>query len=305
MSQKRPTQRQTNKVETSPKHKEENKEDSIKKEIECLQKNIASVENTILNDDDDCEESSWRLMKKAYEEQLEQKKKELVTIENEKINNFIKKATNNRRRSNKDNRKTFHFAKKDAESRVFSIIALPVEEIAQCFSTSSFFIDPWQGPVRPPKFVYSWYHDLRKRENNLIPLSPGIEVPKKRDVKTGQVRDIQFLISFFYSDPKFLEMCQSYYKPFGITITIKKDKKYNRKWWIKLKVDNPENKILFPQYNQYYQQPIENEVKNENDNDNEVEKVNENDNDNDNEVEKVSLEVGCEEVGWENSFEES
>jgi hypothetical protein len=161
----------------------------------------------------------------------------------------MKKATNNRRRSNKDNRKTFHFAKKDAENRVFSIVALPVEEIAQCFSTSSFFIDPWQGPVRPPKFVYSWYHDLRIKENNLIPLSPGIEIPKKRDPKTGQVKNIDFLVSFFYSDSNFLEMCQNYYKSFGISISIKKDKKYNKKWWIKLKVDNPENKILFPSYN--------------------------------------------------------
>jgi len=44
-------------------------------------------------------------------------------------------------------------------------------------------------------------------------------------------------------------MCQNYYKSFGISISIKKDKKYNKKWWIKLKVDNPENKILFPSYN--------------------------------------------------------
>ena len=254
VSHKRPAIRHYSKVENVPK-KEQN-DCSIKKEIECLQKNIDSVENTILNDDDDCEESSWRLMKKGYEEQLEQKKEELIMIEKEKIDTFLKKASNNRRRSDKDNRKTFHFAKKDAENRVFSIVALPVEEIAQCFSTSSFFIDPWKGPVRPPKFVYSWYHDLRRKDNNLIPLSPGIEVPKKRDTKTGLVRDIQFLISFFYSDPKFLEMCQDYYKPFGITITIKQDKKFNRKWWIKLKIDNPENKILFPQYNH---QPLDNE----------------------------------------------
>jgi len=178
MSHKRPNIRtvKADYSDTSPKK-------SIKEEIECLQQNIISVENTILKDDDDCEESSWRMMKKAYEEQLEQKKKELLQYEEELINDFMKKATNNRRRSNKDNRKTFHFAKKDAENRVFSIVALPVEEIAQCFSTSSFFIDPWQGPVRPPKFVYSWYHDLRMREHNLIPLSPGIEVPKKETQK--------------------------------------------------------------------------------------------------------------------------
>ena len=62
---KRPTLRRYNNVEKVSEEKQT--DDSIRKEIECLQKNIAYVENTILNDDDDSEESSWRLMKKGYE----------------------------------------------------------------------------------------------------------------------------------------------------------------------------------------------------------------------------------------------
>ena len=218
-----------------------------KKEILDLERNIKSTENTILNDDEDHEESSWRLMKLALEEQLGVKKGELEEMERKNIDRFMRNASSGRRQGDANNRRIFAIAKKDAEERMFSIVALSDYEIAQCFSTENFFIRCDLGPVRPPKFVYSWYHDLSKKENNIIPLSHGIEIPKKRNQVTGEVRDVNFLVSYFYGNTMFLERCQSYYRTFGLSLSIRKDKKFNRRWWIKLKVDNEENKILFKQ----------------------------------------------------------
>ncbi len=239
---KRPSIRKSEST-NSPKKNETLEE--MKKGLIKLNKEIATVEDTILNDDDDHEESPWRLMKKGLEDQaieLDEKiRKESLKL----VDNFVQRASSNRIRSNKDTRKVFGLAKRDAEDRVFSIVVMSDNDIAQCFSTNSFFIDPTKGPVRPPKFNYSWYHDLKRRENNLIPLSPGIEVPKKRDPKSGEVKDINFMVSFFYSDKRFLERCKEYYRSYGLSLDISKDKKIRHKWWIKLCVDNEEGKILF------------------------------------------------------------
>lgn len=223
----------------------------LKKEIKKLEDDIHSTENAILNDDEDNENSSWRMMKLAFEEQLKEKKKLLEETEMKNIDRFMRNASSGRRKGDANNRRIFAIAKKDAEERMFSIVALTDYEIAQCFSTENFFIRCDLGPVRPPKFVYSWYHDLSKKENNIIPLSPGIETPKKRNQVSGEIHDVNFLVSYFYGNPMFLERCQSYYRTFGLSLSIKKDKKYNRRWWIKLKVDNDENKILFKKLHDY------------------------------------------------------
>lgn len=206
----------------------------LKKSIANIEKEIKVVSDAILKDDNDSPESSWRMMKLSLEETLGEKKKTVTKIEQDNIDKFIQKAAHNRTRNNQQ---PFNVAKADAESRVFHIVALPADEIAYCFSTSNLQIVPAWGNVRPYKLVYMWNHDLRKRENNIIPLSPGIEVPTKKDPVTGEVKDIHFMISFFYSDPKFIEKCTEYYKAFGITFSLTKDKKINNKFYIKLVVE--------------------------------------------------------------------
>lgn len=246
---KRPNIRKNMNI-SSPKKTETIEE--MKKNLVKLNKEIATVEDTILNDDDDHDESPWRLMKKGLEDQIiainEKIRKESLKM----VDNFVNRASNNRIRSNKDTRQAFGLAKRDAEERVFSIVTMSANDIAQCFSTNNFFIDPTKGSVRPPRFNYSWYHDLRRRENNVIPLSPGIEVPKKRDPKSGEVKDINFMVSFFYSDAKFLERCKDYYRSYGLSLDLSKDKKVRHKWWIKLSVDNEEGKIIFRQEDDPY-----------------------------------------------------
>ena len=219
-----------------------------KKEVDELKKGIKNLEDELLNEDTVDEENPWALKLEAQRHHLESLEKEILQDEKNEIDNFFKRAHRARIGSNKGgDGKLFQVAKNDAEGRVFGIVALSCEIIADCFSTPQVYLNPWGGPVKAVKYVYSWYHDLRKRENNIIPLSPGIISPRKRDQKTGEYKDIQFLISFFYSDKEFVKKCVDYYAHFGLELTIRKDKKFNRKWWIKLKVNNPENMIYFPE----------------------------------------------------------
>lgn len=215
----------------------------IEKMIEKLKSQIKLLDYELLNSDDENPKDiliMQRMKQYLLELEIDEAKKRQVSIDT-----FMKKALSLRGKNDKDNRKIFAIARNDAENRVFSIIALPAEEIAQCFSSMELYINPDKGDVKPNKFVYSWFHDLRKRDNNVIPLSPGIVNPKKFDPKTKEIRETIFMISFFFENPKFVERCQDYYRKFGLAIDIYMDQRIQRKWWIRLKVDNPENKIYF------------------------------------------------------------
>lgn len=211
----------------------------LKKSIGKIEAEIKVVADSILKDDNDSPESSWRLMRLSLEETLNEKKKTLKEIEENNIDSFMKRAISNRQnRSSTNNPHSFGIAKADAEARVFQIVALPADEIAYCFSTNTLQIVPAWGNIRPHKFMHMWYHDLRKKENNVIPLSYGIEAPRKKDPNTGEFKEINFMVSFFYNDPAFIEKCCEYYRRFGITFVINKDKKINNKFYLKLLVEN-------------------------------------------------------------------
>lgn len=215
----------------------------INRFISMLKDQITTLDNEILNLDyeDQLKEHLLERLKNRIE------KYKLVEAEKrmESINNFMKKAQKRRTNNNKESKIIFDKARKDAEDRVFSVLAMDKGDIADCFSTPDLYIDPTRGSVRPRKFIYSWFQDLRKRENNVIPLSPGIEVPKKIDKEKGIIKNIDFQISFFLQNEQFIERCKKYYRCFGLEFIVQKDNKIRNKWWIKLRVDNPEKKIFF------------------------------------------------------------
>ena len=210
--------------------------ESLKQEEEKLKKQISLTEESLLSEDDpDCEKA-WKDKLEAEKEQLEKIQGRIKKKMEDDIQNFVKRAGGVRFKSDKSERRDFQIAKKDAEDRLFFVITMSPEQIAQCFSTDDNILDPWGGPVNVSKYVHSWFHDLRKRENNIIPLSPGVKTPTKKDIKSGQLKEVQFLISHFYTDNRFIKRCAEYFNSYGIELTIRKDKKINRKWWIKLKV---------------------------------------------------------------------
>ena len=85
--------------------------DKVKKEIEELKNKITNTENKILKEDNPDDENQWVSMKNAQDEQLNKLNHQLSQLEQTEVDNFLLKASNNRRRSGKDNRKIFNDAK--------------------------------------------------------------------------------------------------------------------------------------------------------------------------------------------------
>lgn len=247
MKQRRPKLRKN--YNKTPEKSEENNDIDIlakmRRRKEELSNDIKSLEDKLLDDDNTENEKSWESMIEGLKKELEKVDEDIKIEEQKRVDDFMKNTIKIRRQINKDDRKVFQIAKKDAEDRIYEFITFPPQLIAECFSTHEITLEHDKGDVVPPKLVFSWFHDLRKKSDNVIPLSPGLQVPRKKDLKTGEMKDIQFLISLFYRDKKFINRCKKYYDKFGLDISINEDKKAKGKWWIRLKVLNNEGKIKF------------------------------------------------------------
>jgi hypothetical protein len=198
-----------------------------------LRDEINKLEERLLYDDSEDEikeslECQLIALKDIYQKKLNEQDKE----KQDKLNKFVKHF--NTISENKENKRIYSIAKENAANTLFNLIAFPPEKIADCFSTPSDLIVHTNGPIKPPRFTYTWYNDLR--EMNVIPLEPGIIIPTKR-LDNGQIKETQFYVSKFYSDPFFIRRLRDYYKEYNIDFSVQKDKKMNHRWWIKLKAE--------------------------------------------------------------------
>jgi hypothetical protein len=259
--------------------------------IRELSQSMIQAEKNSMNETDPLIKESWIDMVKGCKSQIDNIKNDQRNKKEADIDIFVRnaKATQFGYTNKENHKEIFEIAKNDAENRIYKIVSLSYEDIAIAFSTKSIQIDCNNGPVIPGKGVHSWFHDLRKRENNNIPLGPDIKVPKKKDFKTGEFREIQFTVSRSYDDPKFVNRCKAYYSTLGINFSVNQDARIKNKYWINLKVDNPSNKILFPSVDGTTFGNFD-ESENESENDN---------------IETNSDTVSENGVGWDNPFGES
>lgn len=172
----------------------------------------------------------------SKELELDKITKQLHSIQSEIKNRFMNNAFNVRKK-NSSISNVYKIARKDAEDTVFDMVAVPPETIAFFFSVPGHTIDCTHiGDVLPSKLSYSWYLNLSKRENNVIPLSPGIETPE-RQLPDGNFRNVTFYVDYFLDNKAFLKRCEEYYKKYFLKFIVKKDKKRKRHYTIILNVN--------------------------------------------------------------------
>lgn len=207
-----------------------------------LEKAVRDMDNIILNSDEDLPEEPLEGLK-AYLEEAKVRESELRM---EQINSFQKNARNQMNRViRKDKNTVFNIAKNDAEKRVLDIFKLSDQEVAELFSDEE-DLSHCAGPVIPDKMMTSWPFIIKGRENNIVPLSPGIKVPRKFDDKTQTYKDYNFMVSSFLRDNKFISKLNEHYSRLSLELSVTQDAKFKNKWWFKLMVNDPENKIRFP-----------------------------------------------------------
>lgn len=212
----------------------ERKTQKLKEDLRKLKEEIRHLNDDIINTDDIEYENLLRDSLKAKEKILEGIQNEIdrnkTTIRQEKLTQ-MKKI----RGQHRDKRK-YEIAELDAKEFVFYALCSTGPEIANYFSNSNRIIEYKEGTtVFPDKLSHKWYHDVSRTSNNIIPLSPGIEVPQ-RMVK-NELRDVQFFFSNLYKDKKLIEDCKNYYKNrFSLDFTIEEDKGKYKKFWMQIKV---------------------------------------------------------------------
>ena len=201
-----------------------------------VEEEIYALKESILNTDNEEEAESWEIVLRAKQLRLKEIQDNINRIKREIRDQRLKQLVYMRGKNSFEKNNTgFEEAKKDAEEFVFQFIALPAEDIARYFSTKHNILEPIPGSeYHPHKLSYRWFHDVRKRANNKIPLSPNIEPPKK--LIKQEWRKIDFLFSKFYGDPKFIQRCQQYYQQFSLQLSIQEDKQIKFRFWIELKV---------------------------------------------------------------------
>lgn len=202
----------------------------INKLIGTLHIEIKNLDEEILNEDDEPAKLE------AIMDILKKYRDHLIIMESqlrqESINEFMNKATKQRTQAiRNDSNKIFNIARSDAEQRAASIFLLDQDEIRNMFQMSK-------------KFV-SWSHIIRNRDEDIIPLTPGVAIPERFNQKTKQMEDYVFRLSSLFRNPnpRFMKIINDHYHPMGLDLTITQDAKYKNKWWIRLQCHNSE--IIF------------------------------------------------------------
>ena len=212
-------------------------------EKEKIKKDLSTLKDKLIEEENEDMELIWKDQIDSKEIILGEIMDKIFKIQESKKNKFLNNISN-KRNKNSLNTNLFKIAKKDAENILFSAIAAPPTDICNLFSTNDNIIKYIQGAnVRSNKICYKWYHDVTKRDDNIIPPSPGIEIPRKT-MSDGRTRPIYFLAERFYRDEQFIKRCTDYYKQFNINFSIKTDKGNKKKFWIYLNL-NPDCLIHF------------------------------------------------------------
>lgn len=198
-----------------------------------LEKEIISLRENSLHDMNESED--WIPLIQSKELMISNIKKEICKLQSTLKQEFLKDI-HHRRSKNAQEVDVFKIALKDAEETAYNIVTLNPEDIAHFFSTKYQIIEP-KGSVRPTnKFYYQWFFPLDHR--NIIPLSPGIEIPQRVD-RNGMVKDVIFTMERFFKNKKFVQKCKDYYNIFNLNLDIFRDKNYKlRRYWIKIYLKN-------------------------------------------------------------------
>lgn len=210
----------------------------LRKQKETLTSEIIQLKEHSLQATSEEEEKSWESAIESKEIHLNNITTEIVRLQGELKQQFLNDIFHKRSHNTQENEK-LKIAKEDAEQTAFNIIILSPEEIANFFSTRYHKIEYEKGTrVFPKKFSYVWFYPVNQRKLNVIPLSPGIEIPQRK-VNSGEYKDILFTMEKFFKDRKFVTKCKEYYKQFNINLDISRDKNYKKKkYWIHLNLNN-------------------------------------------------------------------
>lgn len=211
----------------------------LRKKRDQLTDEVSNFREKYKNETDTTLEEQWKNAAQAKEIELAEIENQIHTLQGTIKNEFLQNIFNNRKKGRlPQHSEIFKIARKDAEETAFQTLILSPQEIAHFFSTDDCIIRCTDGNVRPKKFFYKWYVPLQHRKQNVIPLSPGIKVPKKH-FPNGQVKDVTFTMERFYSDSKFIQYCQHYYDQFNLKIDITRDKnKQSKRFFIQLSLKN-------------------------------------------------------------------
>ncbi len=209
--------------------------EQLESQKRLLIQELKIIEDSHLNETDDEMELLLEEQIRSKEIEIDKLSKQIHGIQSEIKRRFMNNAFNIRKK-NSPISNTYKIACKDAEDTVFDMVAVPSETIAFFFSTGDNIIDCTQfGDVLPSKLSYSWFLNLFKRENNVIPLSPGIETPQKQ-LSNGNFVNVTFFVEYFLNNKTFIKRCRDYYKNYFIDFIIKKDKKKKKHYTIILNV---------------------------------------------------------------------
>jgi hypothetical protein len=178
-------------------------------------------------------------LKKADEQNklIESFKKQLKMTQKPK-SHFSKKMMDN----------CFEKCREFAMGVVLECTLMSIDDIVAAFSSKDKCIDPNKCIDYPTYNSYYWYNNIKRDQNN-IPFPAGMEIPKRRDHQTGNLVDINFSVSKFYSDPAFIKKCNDYYVKFNLNLSIQKEMsnpKYRNNWKLTLSVGKG-NYIIFNQ----------------------------------------------------------
>lgn len=214
-----------------------------------LEKDIESLQEMYNQEVDEQKEFEWQASIDAKKIELDHMNQRIYKTQSEIQSRFLNNMFRKRSIDAKES-SVYNDAKKDAESIAFAIIAIPTEEIASYFSTPKLIITPDiinSGKVHPRKFIHRWYIEV-DGDKNIIPLSPGIQIPQRQCKSTRKYIDVQFKLDRVLMNPNFQNACRNYYKQYGIEIKISKDTNYHKRkrLWICLRVTK--GTIYFPSH---------------------------------------------------------
>lgn len=200
-----------------------------------LEREIKDLNTKLLNEIDKENEITWEYTLEAKNLELNKINDKIYEyqkkIKDRFLNNILKKQS----KSIIQDSDVFKKAKEDAEYTAFIIVAKQPEDIATFFSTKDCNIRVSDKVVYPNRFTYYWDISVRYRSENVIPLSPGIEIPQKR-MRDGNYKDIFFTLTWFFTNNEFINKCKTYYNQFNLNMEITKHKNftYKKSFWIQL-----------------------------------------------------------------------
>lgn len=130
---------------------------------------------------------------------------------------------------------------------------MSVNDILQRFSTHTNklsvednCIQNENGYLVYPTYKQNYWFDTIKKHENIIPLKYGMDVPKRKDLKTNKIVDIRFTITWYYQREEFIRLCNEYFKQFNLGFEIEKSEKRKNSWKLTMYILDNKEYIFIP-----------------------------------------------------------